>query len=117
MHLNYFYNKNIYFGIQCSSNYFLVFSYYTEFFWFPNNGVDDGYWENCWKNDGDEKDSVELNKAIDDHYQIASTYLFDVTTLILQPLVCISKEEHYDEDITLREIVRHIFTKVVFNLS
>ena len=27
-------------------------SYYVEFFWFPNNGTEDGYWENCWKNDG-----------------------------------------------------------------
>ena len=24
-------------------------SFYTEFFWFPNNGIDEGYWENCFK--------------------------------------------------------------------
>ena len=94
-----------------------LFSYYTEFFWFPNNGVDDGYWENCWKNDGEKEKAVEINDALDDTFQIASTYLFDVTTLILQPLVLISKEEHYDDDITLREIIRHIFTKVVIFLE
>ena len=89
-----------------------VFRYYTEFFWFPNNGIEDGYWENCWNNDGEEKDAVELNDALDDHFQIASTYLFDITTLILQPLVFVTKDEHYDDNISLREIVRHIFSKV-----
>ena len=54
----------------------------------------------------------DLNDHLDDKFQIASTYLFDVTTLILQPLVMVSREEHYDQDITLREIIRHIFTKV-----
>ena len=91
---------------------FSIFSYYAEFFWFPNNGYDDGYWENCWKNDGEENEAVDLNDHLDDKFQIASTYLFDVTTLILQPLVMVSHEEHYDQDITLREIIRHIFTKV-----
>ena len=23
--------------------------YYVQFFWFPNNGNEGGYWENCWK--------------------------------------------------------------------
>ena len=91
---------------------FSIFSYYAEFFWFPNNGYDDGYWENCWKNDGEENEAVDLNDNIEDNFQIASTYLFDITTLILQPLVMVSREEHYDQDITLREIIRHIFTKV-----
>ena len=89
-----------------------IFSYYAEFFWFPNNGIDDGYWENCWKNDGEESEAIELNEAIDDHFQISSTYMFDITTLILQPLVLVTREEHYDDDISLREIVRHIFTKI-----
>ena len=92
--------------------FFFNISYYAEFFWYPNNGVDTGYWENCWKNDGEENDAVDLNDHLDDKFQIASTYLFDVTTLILQPLVMVSHEEHYDQDITLREIIRHIFTKV-----
>ena len=55
---------------------------------------------------------MALNDEFADTYQIASTYLFDVTTLILQPLVMVSKEEHYDDDVTLPEIIRHIFTKV-----
>ena len=93
---------------------FTCYSYYAEFFWFPNNGVEDGYWENCWKNDGEEKDVVVLNDALDDNFQIASTYLFDVTTCILQPLVLITKEEHYDENITLREIIHYMFSKVRF---
>ena len=76
--------------------------------------MDDGYWENCWNNDGVKEDAVPLNEALDDNFQIASTYLFDVTTLILQPLVLISKEEHYDDHISLWEIIRHIFTKVTF---
>ena len=74
--------------------------------------MDDGYWQNCWKNDGNEEDSVELNEAIDDDFQTATTFLFDVTTLILQPLILVNKEEHYDEEYSFKEIVRHIFTKV-----
>ena len=26
--------------------------YYVEFFWFPSQGEEKGYWENCWDNDG-----------------------------------------------------------------
>merc|ERR1712072_1170882 len=72
--------------------------YYTEFFWFPNRGKDDGYWENCWKNDGDPEDSVELNDALDDQFATATTYMFDLTTTILQPLVMVTQDEHYDDD-------------------
>ena len=74
--------------------------------------MDDGYWENCWENDGNEKDAVEINEKIDDDFQIATSYLFDVTTLILQPLTLVSHEEHYDEEYSFKEIVRHLFTKV-----
>ena len=78
------------------------YSYYTEFFWFPNWGADDGYWENCWKNDGDPNDAVDLNDDLDDQFQTATTYLFDITTSILQPLVMVSRDEHYDDDITFK---------------
>ena len=43
-------------------------SYYAEFFWFPNNGTDDGYWENCWKNDGLKEDAIDINDAVEDEY-------------------------------------------------
>ena len=42
-------------------------SYYVEFFWFPNNGVEDGYWENCWTNDGREEDAIDINESVDDN--------------------------------------------------
>lgn len=47
-------------------------SYYVEFFWFPNNGVEDGYWENCWTNDGREEDAIDINESLEDNYQVAS---------------------------------------------
>ena len=93
--------------------FFFNISYYAEFFWYPNNGVDTGYWENCWKNDGKEEDSVQLSEELDDNFQISQTYLFDVTTLILQPLVFVTKQEQYDDDTSLREIIRYIFAKVL----
>ena len=44
----------------------LFLRYYSEFFWFPNRGTDDGYWENCWKNDGNPDDAVpDLNTALE----------------------------------------------------
>jgi hypothetical protein len=92
-------------------------SYYAEFFWFTNNGVDDGYWENCWQNDGKEEDSVELNDELEDRFQVTSTYLFEVTTLILQPLVFVTKAEQYDDDICFSEVVRYIFSKVLVTFS
>ena len=79
--------------------------------------MDEGYWENCWNNDGNEEDAVILNDAVEKDFQIASTYLFELTTLILQPLVLVSKESHYDDVISLEEIIRHIFTKVRFGLQ
>ena len=81
---------------------YIFYSYYTEFFWFPNWGADDGYWENCWKNDGDPNDAVDLNDDLDEQFQTATTYLFDITTSILQPLVMVSRDEHYDDDITFK---------------
>ena len=62
-------------------------NYYTEFFWFPNNGVTSGYWENCWKNDGNAEDSGPLNEKIDSEFQINSTYLMDMVTDVLVPVM------------------------------
>ena len=88
-------------------------SYYAEFFWFPNNGVDDGYWENCWTNDGRAEDAIDINESLEDNYQIASTYMFEIIMKILQPLTLLSKEEYYDDKRSLKECLRYLFTKVV----
>ena len=40
--------------------------YYAEFFWFPNHGEEEGYWENCWNNDGVKEEAVDINLAADD---------------------------------------------------
>ena len=48
-------------------------STYSEFFWFPNRGTDEGYWENCWIDDGNEKDAVDINESVDDEYQVAKS--------------------------------------------
>ena len=45
-------------------------STYTEFFWFPNRGEEEGYWENCWNNDGVKEDAIDINLAVDDEYQV-----------------------------------------------
>ena len=45
-------------------------STYTEFFWFPNRGTDEGYWENCWIDDGKEEDAVDINESVADEYQV-----------------------------------------------
>ena len=37
--------------------------------------------------------------------------------MILQPLVFVTKDEHYDENISLREIVRHVFSKVAISIA
>ena len=49
-------------------------STYTEFFWFPNNGVEAGYWENCWKDDGVEEEAIDINEAVADDYQVSTAY-------------------------------------------
>ena len=87
-------------------------SYYVEFFWFPNRGTEDGYWENCWTNDGLEEDSIDINTSLEDEYQVATTYMFEVIMKILQPMTLLTKEEYYDEKTNLRECLRHLFTKV-----
>ena len=48
-------------------------STYTEFFWFPNRGTDEGYWENCWIDDGNEEDAVDINEAVADEYQVVES--------------------------------------------
>lgn len=87
-------------------------SYYVEFFWFPNRGTDDGYWENCWTNDGVKEDAIDINESLDDDYQVASTYIFEIIMKILQPMTLLTKEEYYDDKTTLRECLRYLFTKV-----
>ena len=51
--------------------------YYTEFFWFPNHGPEEGFWENCWNNDGLEEDSIDINETIDDEYQVTTNVFHD----------------------------------------
>ena len=70
---------------------------------------------NCWRNDGIK---VELNDAIDDDFQIASTFIFGATTLILPQMMEIflpkqEKEEYFDDDRTILEIVRELYSKVL----
>ena len=65
----------------------LTESYYAEFFWFPNNGLDEGYWENCFRNDGVESESGRLNDQLESRFQVASTFLFDLLTDVLAPLL------------------------------
>ena len=86
-------------------------SYYVEFFWFPNNGTEDGYWENCW-NDGVKEEAIDINESIEDEYQVATTYMFEIIMKILHPMTLITREEHYDDKTSLQECLRYLFTKV-----
>ena len=43
----------------------------SEFFWFPNHGSEEGFWQNCWNNDGQENQSVTLNTSTDFDYQVS----------------------------------------------
>eukprot|EP00092_Neocalanus_flemingeri_P004988 GFUD01005364.1.p1 GENE.GFUD01005364.1~~GFUD01005364.1.p1 ORF type:complete len:633 (+),score=187.91 GFUD01005364.1:112-1899(+) len=88
-------------------------SYYVEFFWFPNNGTDDGYWENCWKNDGVKEEAIDINESVEDEYQVATTYMFEIIMKILHPMTLITRDEHYDDKTSLQECLRYLFTKVV----
>ena len=104
-------------------------STYTEFFWFPNRGTEEGYWENCWTDDGLEEDAIDINESVADEYQVvmtwqldsnpfcppqvASTYLFEIIMKILHPLTLITREEHYDNKTSLEECIRYLFTKAV----
>ena len=87
-------------------------SYYAEFFWFPNRGTENGYWENCWTNDGFEVEAIDINDSLEDRYQVASLYMFEVIMKILQPMTLLTKEEYYDEKANLRECLRHLITQV-----
>ena len=88
-------------------------SYYVEFFWFPNRGTEDGYWENCWTNDGLKADAIDINDSLEDDYQVATTYMFEIIMKILQPMTLLTKEEYYDDKTNLRECLRYLFTKVL----
>ena len=87
-------------------------SYYVEFFWFPNRGTEDGYWENCWTNDGLKEDAIDINDSLEDDYQVATTYMFEIIMKILQPMTMLTKEGYYDDKTNLRECLRYLFTKV-----
>ena len=75
--------------------------YLPEFFWFPNRGSEEGFYENCWNNDGDKKDTKLLNSQLDHvfqvqrlfkflplsiHLQDARGFLFELAVKILKPL-------------------------------
>ena len=45
--------------------------------------------------------------------QVASTHLFEIIMKILQPLMLITREEHYDDKTSLQECIRYLFTKAV----
>ena len=51
----------------------------SEFFWFPNNGTESGYWENCWTDDGLEEDSVDINEEVADDYQVSLWLLYSLS--------------------------------------
>jgi len=87
--------------------------YYAEFFWFPNHGSEEGFWQNCWNNDGQENQSVTLNTSTDFDYQVASTFLFELVMKILKPLTLLPS---LDEDIANESQpgwLRYLFTKAV----
>ena len=45
--------------------------------------------------------------------QVASTHLFEIIMKILQPLMLITREEHYDDKTSLQECIRYLITKTV----
>ena len=63
-------------------------STYTEFFWFPNRGTEEGYWENCWTDDGLEEDAVDINESVADEYQVVMTWQLDSKSF-LPPTGCV----------------------------
>ena len=57
-------------------------STYTEFFWFPNRGTEEGYWENCWTDDGNEEDAVDINESVADEYQVDECINFSISVFL-----------------------------------
>ncbi|XP_059095639.1 uncharacterized protein LOC131890329 [Tigriopus californicus] len=86
-------------------------SYYAEFFWFPANGSTEGYWENCWRNDGREEDSQPLNDQLSSDYQVASTFLFDLCTDVLVPAMEILHDLDANKEIV--KLVRKVYSSTV----
>ena len=43
---------------------------------------------------------------------MASTFLFEVMSSIVEPLVTVSRDEHYDDHTSLKEALRYIYSKV-----
>ena len=83
-------------------------SYYAQFFWFPNRGMNNGFWENCWTNDGDKDDAININGSIDLYFQVASTYIFELLMKFFQPMNLLSKEECF----YAKRILQDLHTKV-----
>jgi len=83
--------------------------YYTEFFWFPNHGSEEGFWQNCWNNDGQEEHSKNLNNSLDYEYQVSSSFLFELVMKILKPLTLLPSLDEDNEAGWLR----YLFTKAV----
>ena len=100
-----------------------------EFFWFPNHGSEEGFWQNCWNNDGQEEHSKNLNNSLDYEYQVelvmfqmipksifpqvSSSFLFELVMKILKPLTLLPS---LDEDIDKGSDagwLRYLFTKAV----
>merc|ERR1719295_775548 len=71
--------------------------YYTEFFWFPNHGSEEGFWQNCWNNDG-QYPAESLNSSLDYEYQVASSFLFELVMKILKPLTLLPPSLDKDID-------------------
>jgi len=91
-------------------------SYYAEFFWYPNQGsepLEEGYWQNCWKNDGDEKDATTLTSPVDAEYQVARTFLFAWVTKILKPLTLLPPFD----DGSKPGWLRYLYTKAISGAS
>ena len=61
----------------------------------------------------EDQDLEDDNDSLEDDYQTATTFMFEVIMKILQPMTLLTKEEYYDDKTTLRECLRYLFTKVV----
>lgn len=86
--------------------------YYTEFFWFPNHGSEEGFWQNCWNNDGQYPPNT-LNSAVDFEYQVASSFLFELAMKILKPLTLLPSLDDDIDSGSQPGWLRYFFTKAI----
>ena len=85
-------------------------NYYNEFFWFPGNGQDQGFWLNAWKNVGDEN-YVETNlisKTTED-FQVQTSFMFSLSVNVLQSIHEVLPSA---SDTPLKPLLENIFSKV-----